>query len=82
VLFRSVCDDVIRFIANNRECSKNYAVKMALVNNPKCPLGLSLRFLAYLHQDNLRDISRSRNIAGALASAAKKLLQQREGGRK
>jgi hypothetical protein len=52
------------------------------VTNPKCPLGLSLRFLAYLHKDDLREISRSRNIAGTLAAAAKKLLQQREGGRK
>jgi hypothetical protein len=77
----AVCDDVIRYIANNRECSKEYAVKLALVSNPKCPLGSSLRFLAYLHQDDLRNISRSRNIPGALATSAKKLLQQREGGR-
>jgi hypothetical protein len=77
----TVCDDVIRYIANNRECSKDYPVKLALVSNPKCPVGSSLRFLVYLHQDDLRNISRSRNIPGALAAAAKKLLQQREGGR-
>jgi hypothetical protein len=76
-----VCDDVIRYIANSRECSKKYAVKLALVTNPKCPLGSSLRFLAYLHPDDLRNISRSKNIPGALATSAKKLLQQREGGR-
>jgi len=78
----SVCDDVIRYIANNRERNRDYPVKLALVNNPKCPIGLSLRFLTYLHQDDLRDISRSRNIPGALATSAKKLLQQREGVRK
>jgi hypothetical protein len=78
----NVCDDVIRYIANNRECSKEYNVKMALVGNPKCPVGISLRFLSYLHADDLRNISRSKNIPGALATAAKKLLQQREGGRK
>jgi hypothetical protein len=78
----NVCDDVVRYIANSREHSKSYPVKLALVTNPKCPLGLSLRFLAYLHKDDLREISRSRNIAGALATAAKNLLQQREGGRK
>ncbi|MGA7743456.1 MAG: hypothetical protein WBP56_02080 [Polyangia bacterium] len=77
----NVCDDVIRYIANSRECSKDYPVKMALVSNPKCPLGSSLRFLPYLHQDDLRNIARSRNIPGALATAAKKLLQQREHGR-
>ena len=77
----NVCDDVIRYIANSRECSKDYPVKMALVSNPKCPLGSSLRFLVYLHQEDLRNIARSRNIPGALATAAKKLLQQRESGR-
>jgi hypothetical protein len=77
----NVCDDVIRYIANSRECNKNYAVKLALVTNPKCPLGSSLRFLAYLHPDDLRNIARSKNIPGALATSAKKLLQQREAGR-
>lgn len=77
----NVCDDVIRYIANSRDCCKDYVVKLALVSNPKCPLGLSLRFLAYLHPDDLRDISRSKNIPGALATSAKKLLQQREGRR-
>jgi hypothetical protein len=74
----NVCDDVIRYIANSRECSKKYAVKLALVTNPKCPLGSSLRFLAYLHPDDLRNISRSKNVPGALATSAKKLIQQRE----
>jgi hypothetical protein len=77
----NVCDDVIRYIANSRDRSKDYAVKLALVTNPKCPLGSSLRFLAYLRPDDLRNISRSKNIPGALATAAKKLLQQRQGGR-
>ncbi len=76
----NVCDEVIRYIANNRECSKNYHVKMALVGNPKCPVGLSLRFLSYLHKDDLRNVSRSKNIPGAVAASAKKLLQLREGG--
>ncbi|HJX66246.1 MAG TPA: hypothetical protein VJ860_20090 [Polyangia bacterium] len=74
----NVCDDVIRYIANSRDCSKDYTVKLALVSNPKCPLGSSLRFLAYLHLGDLRNISRSKNIPGTLATAAKKLLQQRD----
>ncbi len=77
----NVCDEVIRYIANSRDRSKDYAVKLALVTNPKCPLGSSLRFLAYLHPDDLRNISRSKNIPGVLAAAAKRLLQQRQGGR-
>jgi hypothetical protein len=75
---RSVCDDVIRFIANSRVHSKDYAVKQALVTNPKCPLGMSLRLLAFLHTDDLRALARSKNVPGALAVAARKLLQTRE----
>lgn len=75
---RAVCDDVIRYIANSREFTKDYAIKMALVNNPKCPLGTSLRLLSFLHASDLKALSRSRNVPGALATAAKKLLQTRE----
>ena len=74
---RAVCDDVIRFISNSREYTKDYAVKQALVNNPKCPLASSLHLLSFLRPDDLKSISRSRNIPGALATAAKKLLQTR-----
>lgn len=75
---RAVCDDVIRFISNSREYTKDYAVKQALVNNPKCPLASSLRLLSFLRPDDLKSLSRSRNIPGALAAAAKKLLQTRD----
>jgi hypothetical protein len=75
---RAVCDDVIRFISNSREYTKDYAVKQALVNNPKCPLASSLRLLSFLRPDDLKSLARSRNVPGALATAAKKLLQTRD----
>jgi hypothetical protein len=34
---RSVSDDVLRLIANNREWTKSYAIKLALTSNPKTP---------------------------------------------
>jgi hypothetical protein len=74
----AVCDDVIRYIANNRQFNKDYSVKMALVKNPKCPLASSMHFVSYLHQDDLRELARSKNVPSALSIAAKKLLQQRE----
>jgi hypothetical protein len=74
---RAVCEDVIRFIANSREHTKDYAVKQALVNNPKCPLSASLRLLAFLRPDDLKALARSRNVPGALTSSASKLLQTR-----
>jgi hypothetical protein len=74
----AVCDDVIRYIANSRQFNKDYPVKIALVKNPKCPLASSMHFLNYLHQDDLRELARSKNVPSALSLAAKKLAQQRD----
>jgi hypothetical protein len=75
---RSVCEDVIRFIANSREHVKHYPVKQALANNPKCPISLSLRLISYLHANDLKNLARSKNIPGAISSAAKELIQTRK----
>ena len=75
---RTVCDEVIRFIANSREHTRVYGAKLALVNNPKCPLVASRRLLNFLRLDDLKTIARSRNIPSALASAAKKLVETRD----
>ena len=47
---RSVCEEVIRYIANQRDLTKNYQVKLSLVQNPKCPVALSLKFLPLLQR--------------------------------
>jgi hypothetical protein len=74
---RGICDDVIRYIANSREFTKDYGVKSALLNNPKCPLALSLRLMPFMHPEDLRALSRSKNIPSALSTAARKLIQTR-----
>jgi len=75
---RAVCEDVLRFIANSREYVRNYAVKQALTGNPKCPLALSLRLISYLRLNDLKALAHSKNIPGALANAAKELLNTRK----
>jgi hypothetical protein len=74
---RQVAEEVIRYIANQREFTKMYPVKIALVHNPKCPLAFSLRFLPMLHGEDLKTLARSKNIPSALALAARKLIQTR-----
>lgn len=78
---RSVCDDVIRIICGNREWTRSYAVKKALVENPKTPIAFSMRFLQSLRKGDLKNLSRSKNISATVANAAKKLFQKRSGGR-
>jgi hypothetical protein len=74
---RALNEDVIRYIANQREFLKNYQVKLNLVGNPKCPLATSLRLLSYLREADLKAISRSKSVSATLAGMAKKLLQQK-----
>lgn len=78
---RAVCDDVIRIIASNREWTRNYQVKLALMNNPKTPVGVAMRFLSSIRATDLKNMARNKNIPSALATAAKKLLQKRQGRR-
>jgi hypothetical protein len=74
---RQVTEDVIRYIANQRDFTKMYQVKLNLVQNPKCPLGFSLRFLTALRAEDVKVLAKSKNIPSALAVAAKKLVQTR-----
>ena len=74
---RQIGEDVIRYIANQRDYTKMYQVKLNLAQNPKCPLGFSLRFLPMLHAEDLKALSKSKNVPSALAVAARKLVQTR-----
>ena len=72
---------VIEEVARRRDWTKLYAVKLALVNNPKCPLPAAARMLPHLREKHLKDLSRSKGIPSALNAQAKKLLSQRGSGR-
>jgi hypothetical protein len=74
---RQISEDVIRYIANQRDFTKMYQVRLNLTQNPKCPLGFSLRFLPTLHAEDVKVLSKSKNIPSALAIAARKLVQTR-----
>ncbi len=74
---RQVCEEVIRYIAGQRDLVKNYAVRMSLVNNPKTPLALSLRFLSSLNAEDVKAVSRSKNVPTALSTAARRLVATR-----
>ena len=74
---RSISEEVIRLIAAEKEYLSVYAVKIALVNNPKTPLGTSMRLLPFLRKHDIKHVSNSRGIPGALVNQAKRLLKER-----
>ena len=74
---RSLSLDVVTYISNRRDWIKLYSVKLNLVMNPKTPMARSLTLLGHLNQMDVQKVARSKNIPSALATAAKRKLQQR-----
>jgi hypothetical protein len=80
---QALSDDVINYIADRREWTKLYSVKLALVQNPKTPMRATMHLMAHLREKDLRTVSRSKNIPSAVAAQARKLVSaraQRSGG--
>jgi hypothetical protein len=75
---RTVCEDVIRYIAGQRDLTKTYQVKLNLVQNPKCPVAVSLKFLPFLQAEDLKHVARSKNVPSALSIGARRLIQNRQ----
>ena len=75
---KEVTEEILRVIGNNRTWTKSHEVKHALVFNPKTPVGISLRFVAHLRDDELKELSRSRNVSQPLKSAAMQRIQAKE----
>ena len=74
---RGLSEDIVRYIAERREWQKNYAVKLALTNNAKCPLAHSMRLLQHLRPNDVRLLTRSKNVPAPLVQAAKRLTKTR-----
>jgi hypothetical protein len=74
---RTAPGEVLQHIYNNRQLTKNYSIKVNLVNNPKVPVAVAMRFLILLRQSELKGVSKNRNISPALQTQAKKLLEKK-----
>lgn len=75
---KEVGEEILRYIGNKREWTRNHEVKRGLVFNPKTPVGISLRFIGHLREDELKTLSRSRNVAQPLKSAALQKIAAKE----
>jgi hypothetical protein len=76
---RTIPEDVFWALAKHKTWIKNYLVKAALVSNPKTPLSLAIKLLDYLHDRDLQNLSRSKNVSSVLARSAARLLYKRKG---
>ena len=69
--------DVLREISSNREFLRKYTVKVALVNNPKCPTGVAMGIISQLHRSDLNALSRNKNVPSVVQKRAFKMVKQR-----
>jgi hypothetical protein len=50
-----------------------------LINNPKMPVGVSMRFLSSLRMAEVKAVAKNKNVPQGLATAAKKLVEKKSG---
>ena len=74
---RQLSDEVIRIIANNRQWTRNYPVKLGLCMNPKCPPGTAIKFLNFLTDRDLGALMRSRDVPGPISVQARRILARK-----
>ena len=64
-------------IADEREWVRHYAVRLALVQNPKTPLQIALNLLTGVQERDMRLIARSKNVSSVLQQQARRNLLRR-----
>lgn len=78
-MMRDVSDKVLRYIASNRKYRQNKQIVLALLNNPRTPVGVSLGLgIQQLSDRELDDLAKNRNIPGAVSRAAKQIADRRK----
>jgi hypothetical protein len=80
---RVVSEDVLRILALNKDFTRNYQIKLNLVSNPRTPFTFASRLVPMLRESELKMLSKSKNVTGAISTAVKQQLgkkTQRSGG--
>jgi hypothetical protein len=75
----NVSENVLREIARSRRFMKVYNVGRNLVNNPKCPLDLSLNLVKKLMVYDLKSLRHSKSIPETLRRVAAELYKEKTG---
>jgi hypothetical protein len=71
---KNLSKEVPFLISTEREFTKKYMVKVALVNNPKTPVSTSTKFLQHLIEKDLTKVAKSKNVPTVLSRTALKML--------
>lgn len=75
---RTAPEDILKYISANRDWLKNYALKLALVKNPKVPLPTAMKFLPLLREPDVRELARDRNVPSGVKNQARVMMAKKE----
>lgn len=78
---RNVEGEVLRLIGSNREWMGKYPIMVALVRNPKAPIGVVLPMVPRLNSRDLRSLSIDKNVPEAVRKMARRIFMDRTQGR-
>ncbi len=76
---RSVPEDVLRQIANNKTWSRSYSITHNLARNPRTPMANVISILMRLQLKDLQSMTKNRNISDAVRKQALRLVNTRRG---
>lgn len=76
-LMKNVSEEVLRVVGSKREFAKNYTVIHNLVKNPRTPIATTLGLLNRILTNDLRALSRNKNVPEVLRKTAQRQVQIR-----
>lgn len=76
---RTVADEVLRLIGQNRTWARVYPVLHNLVRNPRTPLPTAVTILPRIQTRDLKALVQNRNVSEAVRRQGQRLLSAREG---
>jgi hypothetical protein len=68
---RSLNDEVLGYIARNRDWTRSYTIKLNLCTNPRTPMMYVIQLISHLRESDLKKLAASKNIPGAVSTAAR-----------
>jgi hypothetical protein len=75
---KTMHEEVIREICGNGDWTKAYSMKFILIQNPKLPPSLMMRWMPLLREQDLRALSRSKQVSSTVSITARRLLENKK----
>ena len=76
---RTVSDEVLRLIAQNRAWARSYPIIHNLARIPRTPIATAITILARIQTRDLQHLAQNRNVSEAVRRQAQRLVATRSG---